>query len=79
MLDIIEQLVIDKNEIEMEEMTTVKMLVPFSFNLKDGKCEDEEVQKLYEFLTHREDVIEETETTESLETETIENPAEWQN
>lgn len=61
MKEMFERLVRNKEEIESEEIKTVKMLVPMSFELKDGKCENEEDQALYEFLTQREDVIEETE------------------
>lgn len=56
MLTVIEKLVVDKEEIVTEEIKTVKMLVPMSFELNDGMCEDEETQALYEFLTKREEV-----------------------
>ncbi len=59
MRELFEKLVKDKEEIVMEEVKTVKMLVPFSFELKDGKCEDDETQALYDFLVERPDVIEE--------------------
>lgn len=62
-----EKLVKNKEEIVMEEIKTVKMFVPLSFDLKDGKCEDEETQALYEFLIAREDVITEDENVEDDE------------
>ncbi len=59
MKELFEKLVKDKEEIVMEEVKTVKMLVPVSFELKDGKCADDETQALYDFLTERPDVTEE--------------------
>ncbi len=59
MKEIFEKLVKDKSEIETEEITTIKMLIPVSFKLIDGKCEDEETQALFDFLSDRDDVAEE--------------------
>lgn len=64
MLDKIKGLVKNKEEIVREEIKTVKMIVPFSFELVDGKCEDEETQALYDFLEARDDVIKEDEESE---------------
>ncbi len=66
MLDIIKNLVKDKEEIEMEKTETVKMLVPMAFKLVDGKCVNEGEQALYDFFTEREDV----------EVDKIEDPSE---
>lgn len=77
MLGKIKGLVKNKDEIVREETKTVKMIVPFSFDLVDGKCADEETQALYDFLEEREDVIKEEEelTDQSSTTEELE---EWQ-
>ena len=56
MLEVIKGLVKDKEEIMTEEVKTVKMLVPMSFELKDGKCADDETQALFDFLSERDDV-----------------------
>lgn len=66
MLESFKRLVKDKDEIVSEEVTTVKMLVPMSFELIDGKCFNEADQELYDFLAAREDVDAEEET-ENLE------------
>jgi hypothetical protein len=57
MLDLFKKLVKDKEEIVREEKTTVKMFVPLSFDLVDGKCVNAEDQDLFDFLEEREDVI----------------------
>ncbi len=59
MKEIFEKLVKDKSEIVTEEIKTVKMLIPVSFKLIDGECEDEETQALFNFLSDRDDVVEE--------------------
>tara|TARA_R110002096_G_scaffold93295_1_gene210572 strand:- start:211 stop:441 length:231 start_codon:yes stop_codon:yes gene_type:complete len=56
MLDSFKRLVVDKDEIVSEETKTVKMLVPMSFELVDGKCANEADQELYDFLAERDDV-----------------------
>ena len=56
MLDSFKRLVVDKDEIVSEETKTVKMLVPMSFELVDGKCANEADQELYDFLAARDDV-----------------------
>ncbi len=66
MLDIIKNLVKDKEEIEMEKTETVKMLVPMAFKLVDGKCVNEGEQALYDFFTEREDVEVEEATDPSV-------------
>lgn len=70
MLDTIKGLVKNKEEIVTEEFKTVKMLVPMSFELVDGKCKDETEQTLYDFLCEREDVIQD-ETVEEQTDETL--------
>lgn len=57
MLDLFKKLVTDKEEIVREEKTTVKMFVPLSFELIDGKCANPDDQDLFDFLEERDDVI----------------------
>ncbi len=71
MLEVIKTLVEDKNEIVTEEVKTVKMFVPFSFKLVDGKCSDDATQELYDFLCERPDVIEELEEEEIVKEEEV--------
>lgn len=82
MLDKIKGLVKNKEEIVREETKTVKMIVPFSFDLVDGKCVDEGVQGLYDFLDSRDDVIKENEEVENKELteqpDSIEELEDWQ-
>lgn len=68
MLESISKL-IKKEEIVREEISTVKLLVPFCFEIKDGVCVDPEHQELYDFLAKREDVKEDTEVEENTEVE----------
>lgn len=74
MLDSFKRLVKDKEEILTEEVRTVKMFVPLSFELKNGKCENQADQELYEFLQEREEVItEEEDNTPQLDNIIINN------
>jgi len=69
MIEVFERLVIDKDEIVREDKRTVKMLVPFSFELVDGVCVNAEDQQYYDFLKERDDVIAEDEAATETNTE----------
>lgn len=73
MLDKIKGLVKNKEEIVREETKTVRLIVPFSFDLVDGKCVEEGVQELYDFLESRDDVIKENEEVENKDLEDLDN------
>lgn len=73
MVKVIEGLVKTGDEIVTEEITTVKMIVPMSFELKDGVCVNADEQELYDFLSKRNDVIQE----ENTEDNTVENSYEY--
>lgn len=77
MLDKIKGLIKNKEEIVREETKTVRLIVPFSFDLVDGKCVDEGVQELYDFLESRDDVMKESEELTD-QPDSIEELEDWQ-